>query len=172
MNYLKWLSDIIFPDSDEARSYQKLLSFLYYEPFTWTLEKDGNRAEDGLQLRELYSDESGLRCDKRGPCSVLEALIGLARACEEDIMHDPDYGDRTYIWFWEMMYNLGLNDYDDYAFDIDAVEYIIRIFLDRKYEKDGYGGPFYISGFDGDMRRIELWYQLNFYVNTYIFNEE
>lgn len=97
---------------------------------------------------------------------MLEALVALAQDCENEIMYDPDEGDRTGVWFWEMIENLGLDGLDDWCFDEDDFEYVVRRFLDRKYKADGQGGPFVIRGFRGDLRRVELWYQLNFYMKN------
>ena len=108
----------------------------------------------------------GTLCEKQGPCSVLEMLIALAIGCENYIMYDPDEGDRTDIWFWGMIENLGLDALDDWAFNYEEFNAIIRRFLDRKYDKDGYGGPFFIENFERDMRKLELWYQLNYYLKS------
>lgn len=166
VNYLNWLSEIAIPDADQRDLYQKLLLGLYSEDFYWSVKNDGNRAGDGENLRWIFEDETGLICEKEGPCSVLEMLVALARDCENEIMYDPDEGDRTGVWFWEMIENLGLGEMDDWCFDLDQFDIVMRRFLDRKYGADGDGGPFYICGFRGDMRRIELWYQLNFYMKN------
>ena len=166
VNYLNWLSEIAIPDADQRDLYQKLLLGLYSEDFYWSVKNDGNRAGDGENLRWIFEDETGLICEKEGPCSVLEMLVALARDCENEIMYDPDEGDRTSVWFWEMIENLGLGEMDDWCFDLDQFDVVMRRFLDRKYGADGDGGPFYICGFRGDMRRIELWYQLNFYMKN------
>ena len=163
VNYLNWLSEIAIPDADQRDLYQKLLLGLYSEDFYWSVKNDGNRAGDGENLRWIFEDETGLICEKEGPCSVLEMLVALARDCENEIMYNPDEGDRTGVWFWEMIENLGLGEMDDWGFDLDQFDVVMGRFLDRKYGADGDGGLFYICGFRGDMRRIELWYQLNIY---------
>lgn len=165
-NYLNWLSEIAIPDAEQRDMYQKLLLGLYSEDFYWLVKNDGNRAGDGEHLRWIFEQETGSKCEKTGPCSVLEALVALAQDCENEIMYDPDEGDRTGVWFWEMIENLGLDGLDDWCFDEDDFEYVVRRFLDRKYKADGQGGPFVIRGFRGDLRRVELWYQLNFYMKN------
>lgn len=45
------------------------------------------------------------------PCSVLEMIIALAIRLEEHIMDDPDIGNRTGQWFWDMIVSLGLGFY-------------------------------------------------------------
>lgn len=169
MNYFDWLVELIYADEYTRSCYQKVLSFLYSKPFVWSIDNDGNRATDGLMLRDIYENATGLHVSKYGPCSVLEMMIGLACRCEDDIMHDPEEGDRTYLWFWEMMDNLDLTNQDDYCYNEDTVEKIVNRFLHRKYGSDGYSGPFYIPNCDKDLRRVELWQQLNFYIEYKFF---
>lgn len=166
MNYLDWLSEQAIPDEDKRLSYQKLLSELYSTEFTWFVKNDDNRAGDGLQLRQFYKNETGYLCTNHGPCSVLEMMVALAKKCEDRFMYDPDIGDRTSEWFWDMIVNLGLDRMDDWAFDYDIFDETMKRLLDRKYEKNGYGGLFYIEGIGVDMRKIEIWYQLNYWLRS------
>lgn len=166
MNYFEWLVELIYADDYTRNCYQKVLLLLYSKPFVWSINNDGNRASDGLMLRDIYENITGHSANKFGSCSVLEMMIGLACRCEDDIMHDPDEGNRTYLWFWEMMDNLGLTELDDYRFDEDLATKIIDRFVHRKYGADGRGGPFYIPESDRDLRTTELWYQLNFYLEN------
>ena len=166
MSYLEWLSEIAIPDTDKRLSYQKLLSELYSTEFTWFVKNDDNRAGDGLELRRTYKNETGLLCTNQGPCSVLEMMVALAKKCEDRFMYDPDLGDRTGEWFWEMIVNLGLDRMDDWAFDYDAFDEIMERLLNRKYDKNGYGGLFYIEGTRIDMRKTEIWYQLNYWLRS------
>lgn len=157
---------MLIPDDDTRESYQKLLLALYQEEFKYFIDNDENRADDGERLRTIYEDETGLWCNNYRACSVLEMLGALAVRCENEIMYDPDEGNRTGVWFWEMITNLGLDRMDDWHFDEDKFRSIMHKLNDRTYCKDGYGGPFYIAGFDLDMRKIELWYQLNYYIRS------
>lgn len=167
MTYLDWLSLIAFPDGEERSLYSKVLSELLDTGFKWKLKMDENRAKDGMELRSTYEEETGLSCDMIGPCSVLEMMVALALRCENQIMYDPEEGDRTHLWFWIMFTNLGLDALPNEWFDEQEFHSIMWRFLDRRYDPDGYFGPFYIAGFDGDMREIELWYQLEFYLQSH-----
>ena len=166
MTYLDWLSEMLIPDDDVRKSYQKLMLALYETEFTYFIENDANRADDGERLRIIFEDETGLWCNNYGPCSLLEMLGALSVRCENEFMYDPDEGNRTGEWFWEMIRNLGFDSMDDWHFDAEKFDQIARRLNDRTYSKDGYGGPFYISGFRSDMRKIELWYQLNYYLQS------
>jgi len=166
LSYLEWLIFLVCQDDRERESYQSLFQYLLECEFDPRIHNDENRASDGLNLRTIFEDETGYSCEKFGPCSVLEMLVALAIRCENDIMYDPDEGDRTAIWFWEMMDNMGLSRMDKWRFDRRKVNLIVRKLNDRTYDEDGYGGPFYIAGFDRDMRKIELWYQMNFWLTS------
>ena len=163
-SYFDWLVSFVAPDFVASDSYQNVLYALYKKDFRWFVHNDDNRAEDGLDLRLRFEDDTSETCDKVGPCSVLEMMIALAIRCENELMYDPEEGDRTDQWFWTMMDNLKLNYLTDDVFNLRDFDQIVDRFLDRTYEPDGYGGPFYIHNFRGDMRKIELWYQLNFYL--------
>ena len=172
MTYLRWLSEILIPDRDVRESYQNVMLGLYEAVFTIgprfynQIKNDENRAADGLDLRELYEQETGLICEKEGDCSILEMLGALALKCENDLMYDPDEGNRVSVWFWDMIDNMGLTSLDDWHWDLGEFDLILWRLNNRAYERDGYGGPFYIEGITYDMRKMELWYQLNYYVRS------
>lgn len=170
--YFDWMCQLV---SDKQyigdRSYRKLLSKLHNIPFTYTIDMDGNRAADGIDLRYRFGYErnyedyiiASFLDDK--PCSVLEMIVALALRCET-IMEDPDYGDRTGEWFWGMIESLGLKSMDDTGFNRDYVDDVIDIFLSRDYGRDGRGGLFTIKHPKRDLRTVEIWYQMNWYLDS------
>jgi hypothetical protein len=101
-----------------------------------------------------------------GPCSVLEMMIALAIRCEENIMDDPLIGDRTRQWFWSMISSLGLSGMTDTRFDNKSVDRVLETFLDRDYKPNGEGGLFTIKRCEKDLRKVEIWYQLLWYLDT------
>lgn len=170
--YLDWMCELVYDERYFNRlSYRKLLGYLYNRDFVYSIELDGNRAEDGIDLRYRFSyehgyDESMVRdyLDDK-PCSVLEMMIALAIRCEEHIMDDPDIGDRTARWFWDMIYNLGLDSMDDAYFDEHHTKVIIDRFLNREYEENGRGGLFTVDSCVHDLRTVEIWYQMCWYLD-------
>lgn len=80
-------------------------------------------------------------------------------------MYDETLGDRSGQWFWHMVTNLGLGYMDDNRFDRQDAEYIIGRFLNREYEPDGSGGLVTIRRCEHDLRDVEIWYQLNWYLS-------
>ena len=146
--------------------------FLHKTEFIWIIPKDENRAHDGIDMRYRFALEKGYNDYivkyLKGPCSILEMMLALATRCEENIMDDPNIGDRTGQWFWGMIVNLGLGSMYDEEFDKrEAIEIIDR-FLDRKYEPNGKGGLFTIRNCDRDIRKIEIWYQLRWYLDNIV----
>ena len=169
MTYFEWLSAMLITDSNIRDSYQKVLLGLFETPFEYSIKYDENRADDGEQLRSMYEEETGEWCNNYSSCSVLEMLGALALRWETEFMYDPEEGNRTSVWFMEMLENMGLLGMDDWHFDYDRFEEIMDRLNNRRYDRDGYGGPFYIANFGRDMRKMELWYQLNFYIKSKYF---
>lgn len=88
--YFEWMCQLVCNERYSRRlSYQKLLRHLHNIDFQYMLPMDGNRAEDGIDLRYRFGYEKEYEgpmiasyLDNR-PCSVLEMLIALAFRCEE-----------------------------------------------------------------------------------------
>lgn len=169
-DYFEWLWD--FTKCRGHSQNRKIITLLHNIEFRYSIPMDANREEDGIDLRYRFITEVGIPKNYQevyayldGPCSVLEMMIALAIRCEESIMDDPDIGDRTSEWFWLMMKNLGLDYMSDRKFDRDIAEEKISIFLDRKYKRNGEGGLFVVNG-RRDLRKVEIWYQMCWYLDT------
>ena len=168
--YFEWLCDLV----DSRRfskhvSYRKLLMHLHNIEFTWFIPRDDNRADDGIQLRRRFAlarNDMSVIDYISGPCSVLEMMVALAVRCEETIMDDTLMGDRTGQWFWGMINNLGLSSMKDSKFDRDFVDDAIARLLNREYEPDGKGGLFTVRHCTHDMRTVEIWCQLSWYLDS------
>ena len=166
-NYFKWLCDIV--GGMCARS--KLLSILYDIDYYWIVSFDEDRETDGLYLRKVYKDFVGAEREPDiGKCKVLEVLVSLAISCEDNIMHDRDIGDRTGVWFWLMLTNLGLMEMrftDSYLTneEEEEVRSVIDFMLSRKYGNDGQGSLFPCASFVPNFVNLDLWLQMNTYLN-------
>lgn len=171
--YFEWLCEKIGANRDnDLMSYNELLLYLFKEPFIYTMGHDSNRYEDGIYLRYQFAYDKNF--DQRmvasyldqSDCSMLEMMVALSIRCE-DTMSDPEeYGDRTGEWFWNMIESLGLIEYDDENFDSEEVEMIVDIFNNREYRYDGEGGLFTIYSPPEDLRKVEIWTQMCWYLNT------
>jgi len=153
---------------DSNKSYRKLLRYLDKRAFTYLVEMDANRYQDGVDLRNRFGYEQRIPHDKLvflqdDACSVLEMMLALCIRCEEHIMNEPEIGDRTAIWFADMLASMDLLELDDAHFDELKAERRVNRMLDREFEPDGHGGLFTCQNCPYDMRSLEIWYQAMWY---------
>lgn len=165
----------MYENYSKHTSYYQLLEYLFDREFIWMpyMELDSNRAYDGIGLRQKYTQETNSRVAPKEdePCTVLEMMIALSIRCEIHIMDDDSYGNRTGQWFWSMIVSLGLGNYVDDRFNIEEVESIVDSFLHREYKPNGKGGLFTIDDVRQDLSTVEIWYQMNWYVNKILYDE-
>ena len=170
IDYFDWMYNLVCRNRYSKNiSFKKLFSYLNDTKFTYSIRMDLNRAKDGTELRRRYANEfkiANIYDRICGPCSVLEMMIALAIRCEETIMDDENFGDRTDQWFWDMMKNLGLGHMNDDEFDEEYVSDVITRFLNRDYEPDGRGGLFFVRNCDIDLRDVEIWIQMLWYLDN------
>lgn len=179
--YFDWLCDKInLPEG----SYDILIRELYSMEYYWVIGLDENRAEDGYVLRGYFHNADGstaLDTLRDKPCSVLEMLIGLAQKMDY-LLSDDGRGDRTRIWFWEMIGNLGLDKYYDACFEepfgkdmsrIGEIHDICNKWMGRRFTYRGYGSPFPLAAPHRDQREQQLIDQMNDYIlENYIVDDE
>lgn len=170
--YFEWLCDFVYDEKRMSRglSYNKMFSFLFDTPFHWTMTMDENRAADGIDLRYRFGREYGIAdpiiasyLDDRD-CSMLEMMVALALRMENQIMENPDVGNRVGQWFWDMVVSLDIN-MPDSRFDCGRADASINRLLEHTYKRNGEGGLFTIRGSGKDMRRTEIWYQMCYYID-------
>src|SRR3982751_2849236 len=139
--YFIWLYSHVgsVETKNRSRTYWKLLQLLHNKEFTWDpkrIDKDGNRAQYGKNLRHQFLDASGLDPGQsnwltRG-CSFLELLVALAWELEFE------GGESQTYWFWVLIGNLGLYDCTDAnPPDERTVEHILNVVIDRTYARNG-----------------------------------
>ena len=170
--YFYWmLGKVCAGQEYKEDDYHELLLYLYGEEFEWEHPMDSNRATDGEDLRYRFGRENGYSdamisalLDDR-PCSILEMMAALAIRCEFQYASNPEIGDRTGVWFWQMIDSLGLTRMQDPYFDLEEVQDILDTFQDRRYEPNGRGGLFTLRHPKVDMRTVDIWYQMCYYLN-------
>lgn len=168
--YYEWLCDMVGIDRGD-KSYYFLAKSLQTKNFYWSVPNDDNRGSDVIQLRTKYF--AGFI--PKNPCSVFEVLIGIAIRFEE-MMAEPEKGNRTAEWFWMMIHNLKLDIHDDvFYYDPDSERYIDAVLtkmLDRTYTRNGNGGLFPLKKAKKDQRKVEIWYQMCTYLtDNYFFDD-
>ena len=171
-SYFKWLLQLVNGNvAGGRRSYRKLLGYLHSVEFTYILDRDANRADDGIELRYRFGMENWYprfeisdNLDTR-PCSVLEMMVALSLRCEDQMADGYNIREDLGQWFWKMIKSLGLYRMTDDQYDPIFVEEKIRIFLERRYAPDGTGGLFTIKNSPYDLRENEIWYQMSWYLD-------
>lgn len=158
-DYHEWLCDLV-----RYSEFDELFRVLDSTKFIYTLDLDSNRASDGMMLRTEYTSESGYYVKGKGPCSVLEMLIGLARRMDYMIGDSQENEDRTCECFWEMIDNLGLGEYKDDRFDEGKVREILDVWMRRQFCTDGKGSIFPLVYPAKDQRNLQIWYQMSEYI--------
>ncbi|MBO7449066.1 MAG: hypothetical protein J6U54_01745 [Clostridiales bacterium] len=153
--------------SDETALYlanhENLLMKLFKQPFIFTIPMDSNRYEDGISLRYRYEEDTGHLYSEEEPCNMLEMIVALAVRIENDFMGD-EKGNTIGNWFVYMINSLGFPE--DSLLTDEQFYYILNNFYTHSYSNDGSGGGclFYIPGFKGDLRQMEIWNQMNCWI--------
>lgn len=161
--YFRWLCNMI----ETLSVTDDFMKCLFETQFVFNKSHDSNRAEDGLSLRERYDSETGSNMkSSKEPCSVLEMMIALAIRAEE-ILYDPTDGTHAPSIFWQMVGNMGIVDTTNDQFDYYDTMHKLHRMMGRRYLPNGKGGLFYISDCTEDLREVELWYQMLWYINKY-----
>lgn len=173
--YFEWLYGLFasVKNKNPKRSYWKMARRLHGTEFVYFVPNDENRALDGKDLRgEFLFLNPDVRRDQEWldqECSMLELLLGLSVRAE--FLADRDSIDGGVGgWFWLLARNVGLYKFtDDYFIDrsLEEIDRVIYKINHRTYDRDGSGGLFPVVGIRKDMRRIELWHQLNAYLLKY-----
>ena len=169
--YFSWLCYLI--DENKCRQYSRLITYLHTTEFVYIMPMDGNRYDDGINLRYRFGNDNNIEdpviasCLDDKSCSILEMMVSLSVRVEEHIMQNPDNGLQPGRWFWMMIDNLGLSDQTDRNYDSEYANSIIWRFLNRQYDSDGRGGLIYLPSSRCDLRDVEIWYQMMWYLSEY-----
>ena len=178
IEYDDWIISLATEWCSNYGRYGRLMEYLHSIPFYSTVQipLDKNRGADGKDLRLRFVETTSeynyshvylylMDYD----ATMLEVMVALAMRCEDNIMHDANVGDRSYEWFYGMLCSSGLDACDDDHFDENEVHIIVDRILERKYSKDGKGGLFTLSNPPKDLRKVEIWYQLLWYLDEVLF---
>lgn len=165
--YLQWLYSQVadITRKSPSRTYWSLFRLLYKKEFIWLIPNDDNRVADGKALRhEFLADERITYVDRNWmdiECSVLEMLVALSRRLGTITEVEPRE------CFWHFLTVLELSHYtDNRQIPHDEVDEILDILIWRRYRSNGDGGLFPLKHQPlQDQRDVEIWYQLNTWLN-------
>lgn len=140
----------------------EVLKQLHSTEFTWHIRNDDNRVEDGKELRlEFLQDVPNHDWVTQG-CSFLEMLIALSRRLTFQME-----GTSVPEWFWHLMNNVGLVisdlEYEEQRMQ-NYVDQVLQNLNNRTYDKNGRGGLFPLHDPPVDQTKVEIWYQMNYYL--------
>lgn len=167
--YFQWLYGLVADPTiqEENLTYWNVLRVLFEKEYAWvdSVVNDENRIHDGKALRIEFIESQGWTVASVDPnwielgCSMLEVMVGLAHRLEFLADGTPHY------WFWVLMANIGLAGFNDKRrLRRDYVEDILDRIIFRNYQPTGLGGFFPLQNPREDQRDIELWAQMNEYV--------
>jgi hypothetical protein len=159
--YFDWLVSQVEIAGQQPRRYDGLFQLMHETEFTWEIPGDDNRYQDALDLRSYFSGGRRNRVPQLEFVSVLELLIALSRRIAFVAGGDPKR------WAWQLVENLELTHFHDPLTHhyISTAEKILHTLVSRRYKSDGRGGFFPLHNPTEDQRGIEMWDQLNAYVN-------
>lgn len=164
--YFSYMKSLIY-DPSYSDNHLEVLNALNTVDFRVILDMDYNRIGDAIEFRADFERRNGyFEPILTENVSVLEVMVSLAVRCEEMIMANTKFGDRTHIWFWYMVESMNLLEFDDWNFNFDEVMSRIEHMLDRNYEKDGFGSLFYVPNCGKNMKKLDIWYQMQCWLNT------
>jgi len=153
---------------DAPDEYDSLLKFLYGRPFTYTIPMDANREADGIELRYRFGYDENIpssliasELDNK-ECSVLEMMAALTlRVCQIIDDSNEEMGNI----FGAMIRSLGLAGQVNSRFNELYCMARIEAFLKRDYLPDGKGGIVTLIEPPRDLRGVELWDQVLWWLN-------
>jgi hypothetical protein len=108
-----------------------------------------------MLLRERFAKEAGIYIQdvRTGACTFLEMLIGLS-----ELMSDQIDGSEPSECFWMLIDNMGLRNVG-----INRAHTIIKNFLSNNYSNT-HGGLFPLKNYYGDIRGLDLYSQMNAWI--------
>lgn len=157
--YYRWLVKQIAIPVNNRKTYHDLFQRLHETEFLWFLSGDDNRVQDARDLRAEFLD--GRHHLFQQGISVLEVLIALSRHLAFLAGGSPAE------WSWLLLENLTLNTASDplEGRKAEKVDEILERLIWRTYERDGQGGFFPLNSTLGDQTKVEIWFQMQSYIN-------
>lgn len=174
-DYYEWLYEIIYDDGKtNGLTFHKLMHTLYHvnvEAFEPTASLDGSLINNTKHFYSRFAEEVGQKRSYSNQCGLLDMMIYLSIRMEEMFMSNQHEGDRTGVWFWNMIHNLGLGTMDDNNFDRDYCYYVIYDLLNRNYDYRGEHALFTLHTNHMPLNHMLIWEQASWYLSENYDNE-
>lgn len=170
--YFDWLRREAFQYDAEFKRHQGALRVLHDIPFYWMPDfwADENRAGDAMNFRQYeflhfqqdldHIDQVWLGQWATATPTVLEVLLGMARRWSFY------FGGEAYLYFGHFFINLELQKFPGRAISSES-QHVIRERIDnwltRQMLPNGQLTPLCVTGANVDMRRLDIWGQMNAY---------
>lgn len=159
--YFDWL----YHEAFDSSRYYDMMRDLHEIPFTWTVESDKNRAADGISMRRSYLFEEGRSRENYywpdEDCTFFEMLVGLAN--KFGMLLDKTLSSAVS----HLIRNTDLEALNENGYTPRELRAVVNFIMDREYDDDGHGGFFPLDDAPNDQRRVELLYQMNYYILEY-----
>jgi len=161
--YFKWLC--VEATGPDYPFYSHLLRVMHDVSFLYFVDHDRNRLYEALELRREFTGEEYVDLYTEEPrVSMLELVLSLAIKCND--MTFEYYGDVTY-WFKQLLSNCGLDKFVGVNRNEEVVRDILNRIIHRRYDRNGVVGLFPLNNTEFDQRKVEIWYQMNAYLNEF-----
>lgn len=164
--YFRWLIQMVCSPY-EIETYSMVLMNLHDTEFISEMEMDDNLIDNCYSMRDRFLDDNRLIADLDLPISILEIMVYISVEIEDTIMDNDAYGDRTGLWFWEMMDSLGLKNINNIKYDESVVNDILEKFIYHKYNKSGKGGLFTVCKSRYNATTESIWNQAMIFLTDY-----
>lgn len=172
-DYFDWVYNFEMDYTDQEYIVLDELNRIQYVT-TYKAPLDVDRVTDARDLRERFLDEKGYPSYFKEKffddmmVTVLEVMVAFAIRIDRDVMGDPDYPDLTApLWFWTMVKNVNfrLEDCPEESKLRFSVDYKMDQIMDQKYSYYGDGGFFRVENPKRDMRKTDIWMQMQWYMS-------
>lgn len=166
-DYKAFLMENVENRTHKVVDYSLLLDTLFNIPFNAYIDMDNNRIQDAICMREEYLETDKMRgfdvsAVEDRYISAFEVLFALAKRLENDILCDPmEEIDHSADHFWMFLKNLGVEKCSNGRFSEAIVRDKVEKWVRREYQKDGFGSIFPVTKPKCDMRKLEIWDQMN-----------
>lgn len=170
--YYSWLKDEAFVTKQRQIMYGGVLDILFDIPFYWSMELDGNRADDASVFRryERYRldktrhnvDPAWLDRWEQSTPSVLEVFIGICERWSQ-FFEKPNP-----FFFNHLFRNMGFYRFRGETLrsqEEEAVRWSLDNWMSHQIERNGDGSPFPLkyNRYQVDLRTSDIWGQMSAY---------